>query len=158
MKQEKEFLKQKLIDFQIKVADLNMVIKEQQRDYESSQKELFLNFLEVLDSFDTLDENFSSKEAGFDKTTRKLMKSVRSIRKKLVRTLKQHHIVQISFDDNRAEMEYCKIVGTKPDRNQENGTILSIVKHGYLNRKTNRVFRKAEVITVLNNEEVKNPT
>ncbi len=152
MKQEKAFLKQKLVEFQKKAAGLAHAMKEQQRDYENGEKELALDLLGILDAFDALDANMSEKEAGFDKTTRMLTKSVRTLRKKFIRLLKARNIVRITFPENRATMEYCKIVDTQSDPGKENETIISVIKNGYMDRRRNRVIRKAEVITVLNED------
>jgi len=111
---------------------------------------LYLNLFEVLDAFENLNETIQAKEDGFDKTTRGLAKTIRSIHRKLTRLLKSNHIVQIEFPANKARMEYCKIVDTRKAAAMENEAILSVVKHGYINKQQGRVLRKAEVITVLN--------
>jgi len=152
MKKEKALLREKLIEFQLKAAELSHTLSEQEQTFQEREKSLYLGLFEILDAFENLNENLSEKEKAkaFDKTTRMLAKNVRSIQKKLVRMLKANHIVQIDFPDNRARMEWCKVVDTQPAGDMENEMILSVVKNGYINKQENIVLRKAEVITVLN--------
>jgi len=151
MKAEKAFLREKLVEFQLKIAELTHALREQEEAFQSREKALYLGLFEVSDAFEALDENLSAKEETFDKTSQTLAKNVRSIRKKLIRLLRANHIVQIEFPDNsKARMDYCKVVDTRPAEDMENETILSVVKSGYINQEQGIVLRKAEVITVLN--------
>lgn len=150
MKEEKAFLRQKIIEFQLKIAELTHALSEQEQNFQDREKSFCLSLFEVLDAFENLNENISEKEKEFDKTTRMLARSIRSIHKKLVRILKSNHIVQIEFQDNKAEMDYCKVVDTQEAEDMENETILSVVKNGYINKEKSVVLRKAEVITVRN--------
>lgn len=150
MKAEKAFLREKLVEFQVRIAELTHALREQEHAFQSREKTLYLGLFEVLDAFEALDENLSAKEDTFDKTSHRLAKNVRSIRKKLIRLLRENHVVRIEIADNRACMDYCKIVDTKPSEDMEDETILSVVKSGYINKEQNIVLRKAEVITVLN--------
>ncbi len=149
MKEEKEFLREKFIEFQLKIAELNHTLLKQKEASQAKEKGLFLNMFEVMDAFDNLDENIAEKEEGFDKTTRMLVRNVRSIRKKLLRVLKANNIVPIEFPDNMARMDYCKVVDTKDVSGMENEMIISVVKNGYIDKQQDIVLRKAEVITVL---------
>jgi len=153
MKKEKAFLKAKLIEFQLKVAELTHALSEQDQIFQGREKSLYLSLFEISDAFENLNENLSAKEDNFDKTTRMLAKNIRSIHKKLTRMLRANHILQIEFPDNIARMDYCKVVDTKASPDMENETILSVVKNGYINKNENIVLRKAEVITVLNDAD-----
>lgn len=150
MKKEKVFLREKFIEFQLKIAELTHALHEQEASFQAREKELNLNLLEILDAFENLNETIQAKEDEFDKTTRGLAKNVRAIYKKLIRLLKTNHIEQIEFQDNKARMDSCKIVDTREAADMDNETILSVVKNGYMDKEQGKVLRKAEVITVLN--------
>jgi molecular chaperone GrpE (heat shock protein) len=150
MKAEKAFLREKLVEFQVRIAELTHALREQEHAFESKEKTLYLGLFEVLDTFETLDENLSAKEEKFDKTSHTLAKNVRSIHRKLVRLLKSSGVVPIEFPDKKAHIDYCKIADTKLAEDMENETILSVVKKGYINKEQGIVLRKAEVVTVLN--------
>ena len=47
-------------------------------------------------------------------------------------------------------MDFCKVVDTRVSDTLEDEAILEIVKNGYVNQDEGTVLRKAEVITVLN--------
>ena len=150
MKQKKDFLREKFVEFQLRIAELTRAVHEQADTFQTRESDLYLNLFEVLDAFENLNETIQAKEDGFDKTTRGLAKTIRSIHRKLTRLLKSNHILQIEFPEKKDRMEYCKIVDTRKAANMENETILSVVKHGYIDKQQGRVLRKAEVITVLN--------
>lgn len=150
MKEKKDFLRKKLIKFQLKIADLSLALKEQEDTFRSREGELFTGLFEVLDAFENVEGTIKAKEDGMDKTARRLAKNVRSIRKKLVRLLKTKDVVKIEFPDSRASMDSCKVIDTRASDTLEDETILEIVKNGYVNQNVGTVLRKAEVITVLN--------
>ena len=150
MNPKKEFLKRRFIDFQIKINELQQALLAQERTYQQKEDDLYLNFFEVLDAFDILEQTIQAKEDQLDKTSRRLAKSMRSIAKKIHRFLNEHHIVQLAFSDQKAKIDLCRVVDTEPHEDKDNETIIQIVKHGYINETTNTVIRKADVITVLN--------
>jgi len=149
MKKEKEFLREKIIEFQMKIAELNHALQTREQEFQDKEKNLYLQLFEVLDAFENFNKNASEKEEKFDKTTRGLVKTVRSIQKKLIRILKENHIVPIEFPDNKAEMKYCKVADTRNVEGMENETIISVIKKGYIDTEKNAVLRKAEVITAV---------
>ncbi len=150
MRKKKEFLKEKFINFQMKIAELTHALQEQEDSFQARENDLYLNLFEILDAFENLDQTIQAKENQFDKTSRRLAKNIRSIRKKLIRLLKTCHIVQIEFSNNIADMSCCKVVDTQEAADMANETILSVVKNGYIDKNKEIVLRKAEVITVLN--------
>ncbi len=152
MKEEKEFLKKRFIEFQLKINELSTALKEQEQAYRTRERERDLHLFEILDAFENLNENIKEKEGGFDKTARILVKNIRSIQRKVIRFLEANQTFPLEFPDNMAEMEYCEVVGTKEMVDMENETILSVVKTGYIDRRQNTVLRKAKVITVLNSQ------
>lgn len=150
MKQEKEFLRGKFIELQLKIADLNLNLRKQEDAFLSREKELYLNIFEVLDAFENIEETIQAKEEAMDKTARLLAKNIHSIHRKILRMLKSNHISRIEFPDRMARMDYCKVVDTQEAPGMENETIITMVKNGYINEETGAVLRKAEVITVMN--------
>ncbi|MBW2368582.1 MAG: nucleotide exchange factor GrpE [Deltaproteobacteria bacterium] len=153
MNAEKEFLKDKFVEFQLRIADLNHALREQKRQFHEKENKTYLSLFEILDAFEAVDDTIETKQDTFDKTARMLGKNVRSIHKKLSRFIKSCNISRMAFPDNKARMGFCKIVDTQPKPEMENETILSIVKHGYVDNQNGTVIRKAEVITVLNEEK-----
>ncbi len=152
MKAGKEFLREKLIEFQLEIAELNHSTTQQRNRFQKREKTLTLNLLDILDAFKNIDDTIEAQKDKFDKTARMLSKNIRSVHKKLIRLMKSGDIVKMEFPENKARLDYCKIVDTRQEPELENETIVSVVKNGYVNRQDGTVVRKAEVITVLNDD------
>ena len=97
MKEKKDFLRKKLIEFQLKILDLSHILKEREDSFRERENKLFTGLFEVLDAFENVEENINAKEDRMDKTARRLAKNVRTIRKKLVRLLKANGVVRLEF-------------------------------------------------------------
>ncbi len=152
MKEGKEFLRQKFIQFQTRIAELNHLLTEERNSFHEKEKGLYLSLLDILDAFENIDETIEAKKDRFDKSAHMLSKNVRSVHRKLVRLIRSADIVQMEFSDNKALMDHCKIVDTRAEPDLENQVIITVVKNGYINRKDGTVLRKAEVVTVLNED------
>ena len=150
MRAGKEFLKSKFIEFQRTIAELNHSRAEDRNMFQEKEKTLCLGLLEILDAFENIDETIEAKKDEFDKTACMLGKNIRSVHKKLIRLMKSGNIVKMEFHDNKARMDYCKIVDTRKEPEMENEAIVAVIKNGYVNKQDGAVVRKAEVITVLN--------
>ncbi len=148
MKADKAYLRQKLIAFQLKIAELSHSLSEQQEGFEKKQKDHYLGLFEILDAFEILEETIEARKDQMDKPASMLCKNIRSIHKKLVRLMKVDHIVPMVFADNSARMDHCKVVETRPEPGLAAETILKVIKNGYINKLDGTVLRKAEVVTV----------
>ena len=152
MTTEKELLKQKIIDFQQKIAELKLINVQNQELSDKREKDSFLNLLDIMDAFTAIEKNLETKKDTLDKTAKMLGKNIFSIHRKLLRHFRSASIVQMEFPGKKATMEYCKIIETREHPDLENGTILEVVKNGYIIKQNDVVLRKAQVITVLNEE------
>jgi molecular chaperone GrpE (heat shock protein) len=148
--QKKIFLKNKIIEYLHEIVKLKQCLAEKEKQYFENNRELFLNLLEILDAFDNINETIETKKDSFNKTTFSLCRSFESIHKKLIRLLKENKICKIEFSDNKAHIDFCKIIETEERNDLEAETIISIIKNGYFDKKQNTILRKAEVITVIN--------
>ena len=147
---EKDELRKKLITFQLTIAELKQALGQKEALFQKKEKASLLNLLEIMDALAFIEKNLESKKDTLDKTSKMLGRNIRSIHKKLGRHFNAASIVPIEFPDNKATMEYCKVLETREDPGLENEVILEIVKNGYKNKEDGGVLRKAEVITVLN--------
>lgn len=146
----KELLFDRIVGFQRKIAKLNKTINDQEEEFALRQRELFGDLFDILDAFENLGKNIEAKSGSFDKSTNRMVKSILKINRKLLRTLKDRDIEPLSFPDNQARMELCKVVATEKSTKLTNGKIISIEKTGYIDTRQNLILRKAEVTTVLN--------
>jgi len=152
MRTEKELLRQKIIEFQQTIAELNISLAQREELFNKKERDSFLGLLDIMDAFGALEKNLETKKDKLDKTAKMLGKNILSIHRKLLRHFKSASIVPMEFPENKATMEYCKVIETRGHPGLENETIIEVVKNGYLNQQDNQVLRKAEVITVLNEE------
>ncbi len=146
----KNFLREKFVVFQVKIADLTHRLAERENFLEEKEKALYLSLLDILDAFENVDEMIEAKKDKFDKPAFMLSRNIRSIHKKFMHLMKAGHIVPMEFPDNKARMTFCKIIDTRIEPEMENETILAVVKKGYVRKQDGAILRKAEVITVLN--------
>jgi molecular chaperone GrpE (heat shock protein) len=147
---EKEQLKEKLIAFQQTIAELKQALAQKEALFHKKEKSSLLNLLEIMDALAFIEKNLETKKDTLDKTAKMLGRNIVSIHKKLRRHFYAASIVPLEFPDNKATMEYCKVLETREDPGLENEVILEIIKNGYKNKEVGTVLRKAEVITVLN--------
>ncbi len=152
MKEGKEFLRRKLIEFQVRIADLDHTLGRERDSFHEKEKAFRLGLLDILDAFETIEETIEAKKDRYDKSARMLSKNIRAVHRKLTRLMKSDGVIKMDFPGNRASMDRCKVLDVREAPEMENETILTIVKNGYINKKDGSVLRKAEVITVSNNE------
>ena len=144
------FLRKKLIQFQREIVELKRINKEQGETIEQREHKLLFGLLEILDAFDTLEQNIQGKEKRLEKTGQRFVKSTRAVHRKLLRLLQSCHVEPLEFPDNKAKIEHCKVLATQNDPARENEEIISQEKKGYIHTERQQVLRKAEVITVYN--------
>ena len=68
MRAGKEFLKDKFIEFQRTIAELNHARAEDRNMFQEKKKALCLGLLDMLDAFENIDETIEAKKNEFDKT------------------------------------------------------------------------------------------
>lgn len=149
-----DLLREKLVTFQREIVELKQLAKEQEETCLHRERTLFAELFEVLDVFDNLELNLRRKPEPLDKTSQSLLNSMKAVQRKLLRLLGSRQIEPLEFADRQAKLDQCMIVETRSMPSRENEEILAVLKRGYLDTAHNAVLRKAEVVTV-RNEEVK---
>lgn len=144
---EQDIVRAWLVAFQRQIAQLTREQTEQREAFASKQHDLILGLLELADAFDMLEELIVSKEEEFDKSSRQMAKNVRAVHRKLMRLLKARHVVPMELAGTKASMETCKVIDTQDCADQEEETVLAVMKKGYVETTSGDVMRKAEVVT-----------
>ncbi len=147
-----DLLREKFVTFQREIAELKRSQREQEENCRCREQDLLTELFEVLDAFDSVENNVRRRQQPLEKTSLSLLNNMRAVQRKLLRLLTSRHIEVLEFPDRRAKAEQCRIVETKrmPERKDEE--ILTVLKKGYIDTKENVVLRKAEVVTVRNAE------
>lgn len=147
MMQAKALLREKLTQFQAQIYDLKRRLKEQETDSRVKETKLLTQIMDVLDLLE--DAGGPELSAGVPAAPRS-DKLLRGAQSRLERILRSRDLVPIECADNKAVMQYCKVIDARPAPGLTDETILAVVKRGYIDKRAGRVLRKAEVVTVRN--------
>ncbi|CAK8712215.1 hypothetical protein GCAAIG_01525 [Candidatus Electronema halotolerans] len=145
-----ELLREKLVTFQREIAELKRLRREEEEACRCRELDILTELFEVLDAFDSLENNIQRKRQPLDKTSLSLVNNMRAMQRKLLRLLAARNIVPLDLSGRQAKAEQCRIVETKQMPEKEDEEILDVLKKGYIDREENRMLRKAEVVTVRN--------
>lgn len=130
------------------VISLNNEVEQKELEKQDLLKEIALSIIDILDSFERIEERILEKGLNAITGVEKTMKRYSSIQKKLLNLLQQHGITKIEFPDNRLIIGLCEVVETEVDENRKNDEIFSIVKNGYIRGK--ELIRAAQVVVIKN--------
>ena len=111
-------------------------------------KDISLNIIDIIDSFERIEESIIEKEYDKIDEVRKTVNRYKSIQKKLLGLLQKYGITKIEFPDNRLIVGLCEVVETEADSNRKNDEIISIIRNGYIRGK--ELIRPAQIIVVKN--------
>ncbi|KAF0128473.1 MAG: co-chaperone GrpE [Bacteroidetes bacterium] len=111
-------------------------------------KGIAISIIDVLDSFENIENSFIEKGQDKNEDVIKTMKRYQSIQRKLYLILQKNGITKIDFPENRLIQGFCEVLETQPDASKNNDEIISIVRHGYMKGK--ELIRSAQLIIVKN--------
>ena len=112
------------------------------------QKQLLLDMLDILDSFERVFANIEMREQTAERQARTWAGNFRTVKKVLENHLKKHSVVRIEAPEGKAIPGFHTIVETEQQLDLEEGTILEELQKGYLWQ--GRVLRAAQVRAVKN--------
>ena len=112
------------------------------------QKQLLLDMLEVLDSFERVFANIEPREQAAERQARNWAGNFRTVKKVLENHLKKHGVVRIEAPEGKAVPGFHTVVETEPELDLDDGTIIEELQKGYLWQ--GKVLRAAQVIAVKN--------
>ena len=122
---------------------------EKKEDEKRDQlKDISLSIIEVLDSFERVEEGLVERGLGKSEEIGKVINRYKTIQKKLLNLLQKFGIAKIEFPDNRLIVGLCEVVETEAANNRQNDEILSVVRNGYI--RGNELIRAAQIIVVKN--------
>lgn len=132
----------------------NAILKQEMdnndADHHDKIKVILLEILEVLDDFDAKFLNIAPKLENTDNLTKIWINNFKATRKMLSKIIHTRGVVQINSLGARAVPGYHHILEVVERKGMEDEIIVEELKKGYL--WNNEVLRKAEVITVNNNQ------
>jgi len=130
------------------IRELNNRVGQLESEKSIQFRQWVTGFITIIDKIENLKKAISKK--ALNKTTKgkKVLDRFKKARKSLEELLLQFEISKITFPDNQLIVGFCKVVGTEPDADKPDNTIISIVKNGYI--RGTELIREAEVIVVKN--------
>jgi molecular chaperone GrpE (heat shock protein) len=139
-------IRAKIIDFQSQIVDLKREIRQVRESTGREQKRTLLeqiDWLEMLSiAIDDLRAGRSQPIAGGG------LKALERLKSKMQRFFDTNSLVAISPQGLVHEGDGLKVIGTLPDPNRPEGTVLKVIRSGYTWK--GQVLRQAEVVTVKN--------
>lgn len=139
-------------------GDISRLIKEAHRlrshhrkreeEIKKDTKSLFLNLLEIVDSFERVFENIEPHLPNVDKKTKIWVGNFKSIKRLIEKVLKEGGVTTIEAPDKKAIPGFHHIVEIKQVEGLEDDVIIKEKLKGYL--RFGEVLRKSEVVTVKN--------
>lgn len=130
------------------INSLKNEVEKKENDKHDQLKDISLGIIDILDSFERVEESLIEK--GLDKyeEASKMMIRYKTIQKKLLNLLQKYGIAKIEFPDNRLIVGLCEVVEKEVESNRHNDEIISIVRNGYIKGK--ELIRAAQIIVVKN--------
>ncbi len=129
-------------------SNLKNEVERKENERLDQLKEIFLSIIDILDSFERVEENLIEKNIDNSGEVSKLMMRYKIIQKKLFNILQKYGIKIIEFPDNKLVVGLCEVVEIIADIKRENDEIISIVRTGYIRGK--ELIRASQVIVVKN--------
>ncbi len=138
------FISQNLLS----VNSLKNEVEKKEFEKQDLLKEISLSIIDILDSFERVEEGLIEKGLDKNEEASKTMNRYKTIHKKLLNLLQKHGITKIEFPDNKLIVGLCEVIETEVDNNRKNDEIISIVRSGYIRGK--ELIRASQIIVVKN--------
>ncbi len=148
MKKEIVELEEIIIESLVKTSKLINVKNQKEIEKQDQLKDFANSIIDVLDSFENIENSFIEKGLDRNEDVLKTMKKYQSIQRKLQLILRKNGITKLDFPENRLIQGFCEVLETQPDNTKKNDEIISIVRNGYIKGK--ELIRSAQLIIVKN--------
>lgn len=126
--------------------NLRNEIEKKDNEKHDLLKDISLNIIDIIDSFERIENNLTEK--SFNEDVNKTMNRYKTIQKKLLNLLQRYGITKIEFPENKLIVGFCEVVETEANISKKNDEIISIVRNGYI--RGNELLRAAQIIIVKN--------
>lgn len=148
MKAEINELENLITSSLIEINKLKNLVDQKELEKQDQIKEFALSIIDVLDSFENIEEILIERQMDKIEDVAKTMRRYQSIQRKLLLILKKNGVSKIEFPDNRLILGVCEVLETIPDKVRQNDEIISVIRNGYM--RGGDLIRAAEVIIVKN--------
>ena len=139
-----------------KISELSNQLRKTEYELESAYKALLLDFLKVIDTFEQAETIIEEKKWTENKLAGEAVTRLLTAKRKAVTIFEKHGVTPMSFENNLANDDDCKIIDIECNRDYPDNYILRTEKKGYVLSKeqdgqpTSENLRLAEVVIVKN--------
>lgn len=137
-----------IIRNQQNINGLKVEVEQKENEKHDQLKEISLSIIDVLDSFERIEEGIMEKNYHEVQEAAKTMSRYKTIQKKLLNLLRKYGVSKIDFPDNRLIIGLCEVVETEVDPGRHNDEIVTVIRNGYIRGK--ELIRPAQIIVVKN--------
>jgi molecular chaperone GrpE (heat shock protein) len=130
------------------INTLNNRVESKENEKQDLFKELALGIIDIVDTFERVEESFIEKGLDKQEETSKIINRYKTVQKKVLNLLNKHGITKLEYPENKLLVGFSKIVDTEPDASKKNDEIITVVRNGYIRGK--ELIREAELIVVRN--------
>ena len=140
-----QLLKTKIIVFQKKILEQQAELQQLKEKSDKEMRQILLEQIEWLDALSILSEDLKAQPEPDHSA---ILKSTEYLKRKMQRFFKANAIEKINPSESSLLSGDFKVIETRPELGQSDGTVLEIIREGY--KWKDEVLRKAEVVTVKN--------
>ena len=130
------------------LAEAKFLLDEGEKHQLGENQLLLLSLLEVTDAFDRVFQNVESKKEKIDQQMKIWIGNFRTVARMLRKILTEQGVKEIENLGQGFDPHWHKIAETVVDTSKSDGTIIEVVRKGYVWK--NRILREAEVVVVRN--------
>ena len=124
---------------------LKQTLREQEKQHQANNEQLFLETLEVFDALESLRSFLAENQEINEQSLKRLPRALESIQKKLVTVLQKRGVQQITLEDTQPNFELCRVVEREIRDDLPEQAITKVIRQGF--QLDNQILRPVEVIT-----------
>ena len=128
---------------------LNNRISTQEQSSDNQVGEICKDFLQVLEAFEWAEDSIHERGLDQSRICKGAIDRLLTAKEKLLEVLDRYGVKKIDFPNGVMDASRAQIVGSEPDDEKEEGTVLRIQRDGFFRKE--KLLRKADVILVKNN-------
>ena len=128
---------------------LNNWISTQEQSSDNQVGEICKDFLQVLEAFEWAEDSIHERGLDQSRICKGAIDRLLTAKEKLLEVLDRYGVKKIDFSNGVMDASRAQIVGSEPDEEKEEGTVLRIQRDGFFRKE--KLLRKADVILVKNN-------
>jgi molecular chaperone GrpE len=151
MEQKMPNVEEKIRDLIHRIAEKEAQLNETSKNRDQYLRKLFLDIIQVCDSFENLFEFLETKKEELSPDTMRVMNNFKTIHRLLQKVLKDRQVLVIKTESSYFDPHWQQILETVQDPTKEDGFVVEEINKGYIWQ--DYVLREAKVKVVKNESD-----